>query len=81
MYLVEYRIIVNENVKLFYDSKYHYKNRLASLANEEFIQRLYGKVVLGRKGKSYLNKTGLHHRNINRNKSYKKKYGKYLDKS
>ena len=28
MYLSEYGIITNENVKLFYDSKYYYKNRL-----------------------------------------------------
>ena len=72
MYLAEYGIITNENVKLFYDSEYYYKNRLASLAKGGFIERLYGKVVLGKKGKSYLNETGLGYRNINRNETYKK---------
>ena len=81
MYLSEYGIITNENVKLFYDSKYYYKNRLASLAKGEFVERLYGKVVLGRKGKSYLNETGLGYRNINRNKSYKKRMERISDVS
>ena len=81
MYLSEYGIITNENVKLFYDSKYYYKNRLASLAKGEFIKRLYGKVVLGRKGKSYLNETGLGYRNINRNETYKKRMERISDVS
>ena len=81
MYLSEYGIITNENVKLFYDSKYYYKNRLASLAKGEFIERLYGKVVLGRKGKSYLNETGLGYRNINRNETYKKRMERISDVS
>ena len=81
MYLAEYGVITNENVKLFYDSKYYYKNRLASLAKGEFVERLYGKVVLGRKGKSYLNETGLGYRNINRNKSYKKRMERISDVS
>ena len=81
MYLSEYGIITNENVKLFYDSKYYYKNRLASLAKGEFVERLYGKVVLGRKGKSYLNKIGLGYRNINRNETYKKRIERISDVS
>ena len=81
MYLAEYGIITNENVKLFYDSKYYYKNRLASLAKGEFVERLYGKVVLGRKGKSYLNETGLGYRNINRNETYKKRMERISDVS
>lgn len=81
MYLSEYGIITNENVKLFYDSKYYYKNRLASLAKGEFIERSYGKVVLGRKGKSYLNKIGLGYRNINRNETYKKRMERISDVS
>ena len=80
-YLSEYGIITNENVKLFYDSKYYYKNRLASLAKGEFIERVYGKVVLGRKGKSYLNKIGLGYRNINRNETYKKRMERISDVS
>ena len=81
MYLSEYGIITNENVKLFYDSKYYYKNRLASLAKGEFIERVYGKVVLGRKGKIYLNKIGLVYRNINRNETYKKRMERISDVS
>lgn len=81
MYLAEYGIITNENVKLFYDSKYYYKNRLASLAKGEFVERLYGKVVLGRKGKSYLNKIGLGYRNINRNETYKRRMERISDVS
>ena len=81
MYLAEYGIITNENVKLFYNSKYYYKNRLASLAKGEFVERLYGKVVLGRKGKSYLNKIGLGYRNINRNETYKKRMERISDVS
>ena len=81
MYLSEYGIITNENVKLFYDSKYYYKNRLASLAKGEFVERLYGKVVLGRKGKNYLNKIGLGYRNINRNETYKKRMERISDVS
>ena len=81
MYLSEYGIITNENVKLFYDSKYYYKNRLASLAKGEFVERLYGKVVLGRKGKSYLNEAGLGYRNINRNETYKKRMERISDVS
>lgn len=81
MYLAEYGIITNENVKLFYDSKYYYKNRLASFAKGEFVERLYGKVVLGRKGKSYLNKIGLGYRNINRNETYKKRMERISDVS
>ena len=80
-YLSEYGIIENENVKLFYDSKYYYKNRLASLAKGEFVERLYGKVVLGRKGKSYLNKIGLGYRNINRNETYKRRMERISDVS
>ena len=80
-YLSEYGIIANENVKLFYDSKYYYKNRLASLAKGEFVERLYGKVVLGRKGKNYLNETGLGYRNINRNETYKKRMERISDVS
>ena len=68
-FLGEYGSITNENVKLFYQSEYYYKNRLASLAKGEFIERLYGKVVLGRKGKSYLNERGLGYRNINRDET------------
>ena len=39
MYLSEYGIITNENVKLFYDSKYYYKKAdyLQSLRNYVFI--------------------------------------------
>ena len=81
MYLSEYGIITNKNVKLFYDSKYYYKNRVASLAKGEFIERVYGKVVLGRKGKSYLNETGLGYRNINRNETYKKRMERISDVS
>ena len=80
-YLSEYGIIANENVKLFYDSKYYYKNRLASLAKGEFVERLYGKVVLGRKGKNYLNETGLGYRNINSNETYKKRMERISDVS
>ena len=56
LFLSEYGIISNENVKLHYNSKYYYKNRLASLAKGDMVERIYGKVVLGAKGKSYLNK-------------------------
>lgn len=41
MFLGEYGIITNENVKMFYDSEYYYKNRLASLAKGEMVERLY----------------------------------------
>ena len=73
MFLAEYGIITNENVKLLYKSEYYYKNRLASLAKGEMVERLYGKVVLGRKGKNYLSKIGIRYRNINRNENYKKR--------
>lgn len=66
LFLAEYEIITNENVKLLYQSEYYYKNRLASLAKGDMIERLYGKVVLSRKGKRYLNEVGLGYRNINR---------------
>ena len=36
-FLGEYGSITNENVKLFYQSEYYYKNRLASLAKGEII--------------------------------------------
>ena len=80
-FLGEYGSITNENVRLFYQSEYYYKNRLASLAKGEIIERLYGKVVLGRKGKSYLNKIGLGYRNINRNETYKKRMERISDVS
>lgn len=80
-FLGEYGSITNENVKLFYQSEYYYKNRLASLAKGEFIERLYGKVVLGRKGKSYLNERGLGYRNINRDETYKKRMERISDVS
>lgn len=73
LFLSEYGIISNENVKLHYNSKYYYKNRLASLAKGNIVERIYGKVVLGPKGKSYLNKCGIGYRNINRNEHYKKR--------
>lgn len=79
MFLAEYGIITNENVKLFYNSDYYYKNRLASLAKGEMVERLYGKVVLGRKGKSYLNKTGFGYRNINRDENYKRRMERISD--
>lgn len=79
MFLGEYGIITNENVKMFYDSEYYYKNRLASLAKGEMVERLYGKVVLGRKGKSYLNKKGFYCRNINRDENYRKRVERISD--
>ena len=61
----------------------YYKNRLASLAKGKFVERLYGKVVLGRKGKNSLNKIRLgdRDRNINRNESYKKRMERNSDVS
>ncbi len=78
-FLAEYGIIKNENVKLFYNSEYYYRNRLASLAKGKIIERLYGKVVLGRNGKIYLNKIGIGYRNINRNETYKKRLERISD--
>ncbi len=43
------------------------------------VERLYGKVILGRKGKQYLLKTGFGYRNINRNESYKKRMERISD--
>lgn len=80
-FLGEYGSITNENVRLFYQSEYYYKNRLASLAKGKIIERLYGKVVLGRKGKSYLNERGLDYRNINRDETYKKRMERISDVS
>lgn len=79
MFLAEYGIITNENVKLLYQSEYYYKNRLASLAKGDMIERLYGKVILSRKGKSYLNEVGLGYRNINRDETYKKRMERISD--
>ena len=73
MFLGEYGVISNENVKLLYGSEFYYKNRLASLAKGDIIERIYGKVVLGRKGKNYLNKIGFGYRNTNRSDNYKKR--------
>ena len=78
-HLSDYGIITNENVKEMYGSKYYYKNRLASLAKGEMIERQYGKVVLGTKGKKYLNDTGIGYRNTNRNESYKKRMERISD--
>lgn len=79
LFLAEYGIITNENVKLLYQSEYYYKNRLASLAKGDMIERLYGKVVLSRKGKRYLNEIGLGYRNINRDETYKKRMERISD--
>lgn len=79
MFLAEYGVITNENVKLLYQSEYYYKNRLASLAKGEMIERLYGKAILGRKGKQYLSKTGLGYRNINRDENYQKRMERISD--
>lgn len=79
LFLAEYGIITNENVKLLYQSEYYYKNRLASLAKGDMIERLYGKVILSRKGKRYLNKVGLGYQNINRDETYKKRMERISD--
>lgn len=79
LFLSEYGSITNENVKLLYQSEYYYKNRLASLAKGDMIERLYGKVVLSRKGKRYLNEVGLGYRNINRDENYKKRMERISD--
>lgn len=79
LFLAEYGSITNENVKLLYQSEYYYKNRLASLAKGDMIERLYGKVVLSRKGKRYLNEVGLGYRNINRDENYKKRMEQISD--
>ena len=79
LFLAEYGIITNENVKLLYQSEYYYKNRLASLAKGDMIERLYGKVVLSRKGKRYLSEVGLGYRNINRDETYKKRMERISD--
>lgn len=79
LFLAKYGIITNENVKLLYQSEYYYKNRLASLAKGDMIERLYGKVVLSRKGKRYLNEVGLGYRNINRDETYKKRMERISD--
>ena len=73
LFLSEYGVITNENVKLLYESEYYYKNRLASLAKGDMIERIYGKVILGVKGKRFLNKVGFGYRNINRDENYKKR--------
>ena len=79
LFLSEYGVISNENVKLKYNSEYYYKNRLASLAKGEMIERLYGKVVLGRKGKKYLKDIGIKCRNINREENYQKRMARVSD--
>lgn len=79
LFLAEYGIITNENVKLLYQSEYYYKNRLASLAKGDMVERLYGKVVLSKKGKRYLNEVGLGYRNINRDETYKKRMERISD--
>ena len=79
LFLAEYGIITNENVKLLYQSEYYYKNRLASLAKGDMIKRSYGKVILSRKGKRYLNEVGLGYRNINRDETYKKRMERISD--
>lgn len=43
------------------------------------IERLYGKVVLSKKGKRYLNEVGLGYRNINRDETYKKRMERISD--
>lgn len=79
LFLSEYGVITNENVKLIYKSEYYYKNRLASLAKGDMIERLYGKVILGAKGKRYLNEVGFGYRNINRDEKYKKRMERVSD--
>ena len=79
LFLAEYGSITNENVKLLYQSEYYYKNRLASLAKGDMIERLYVKVVLSRKVKHYLNQIGIGYRNINRNENYKKRMERISD--
>lgn len=79
LFLAEYGSITNENVKLLYESEYYYKNRLASLAKGDMIERFYGKVVLSRKGKRYLNEIGIGYRNINRDENYKKRMERISD--
>ena len=79
LFLSEYGVITNENVKLIYKSEYYYKNRLASLAKGDMIERLYGKVILGTKGKRYLNDLGFGYRNVNRNENYKKRMERISD--
>lgn len=79
LFLSEYGVITNENVKRIYKSEYYYKNRLASLAKGDMIERLYGKVILGTKGKRYLNEIGFGYRNINRDEKYKKRLERVSD--
>ena len=79
LYLSDYGIVSNENVKLLYKSEYYYKNRLASLAKGGIIERQYGKVLLGTKGKKVLNETGVLYRNINRCERYKKRMERMSD--
>ena len=66
-------------MKLLYKSEYYYKNRLASLAKGDMIERQYGKVILGYKGKQYLNNIGFNCRNINRSESYRKRIERISD--
>ena len=79
LFLAEYGSITNENVQVLYDSKYYYKNRLASLAKGKMIERQYGSVVLDRNGRSYLIKQGIRFRNINRDETYKKRMERISD--
>ena len=79
LFLSEYGVITNENVKLIYKSEYYYKNRLASLAKGDMIERLYGKVILGTKGKRFLNEVGFGYRNVNRDENYKKRMERISD--
>lgn len=78
-FLAEYGSITNENVKLLYQLEYYYKNRLASLAKGDMIERLYEKVVLSRKEKHYLNQIGIGYRNISKNENYKKRMERISD--
>ena len=76
LFLSEYGVITNENVKLIYKSEYYYKNRLAK---GDMIERLYGKVILGTKGKRFLNEVGFGYRNVNRDENYKKRMERISD--
>ena len=78
-FLSDYSVISNENVKLIYKSEYYYKNRLASLAKGDMIERLYGKVILGTKGKRFLNEIGFGYRNVNRVERYKERMERVSD--
>lgn len=58
LFVNKYKYVKVSDFKYLYDNKQYYKNKVKQLLKDEYLRKIKWYVVLGRKGKSYLENLG-----------------------